>query len=102
MLPSENFQLSAFVRTSPYMGCTYSRNLVRHVPYTYGMASRRFEMRIDENLWSRLEGARGDVPAARFVTRALEAALGVSNPSRPPVIGSLGVESGTNLDRVAA
>src|SRR5216117_2461432 len=36
------------------------------------MAAKRLELTVSEDLWERIESARGDVPRAAFVKRALE------------------------------
>jgi hypothetical protein len=45
--------------------------------------SRRFEMRLSDDLWDRIERARGDVPRATWIKRALESVLGSDAPSTP-------------------
>lgn len=39
------------------------------------MPSKRVELTVPQQTWDRIEAARGDVPRAAFIKRAIEAAL---------------------------
>lgn len=39
------------------------------------MSAKRIEITVPQETWERIEAARGDVPRAAFIKRAIEAAL---------------------------
>lgn len=49
------------------------------------MNARRIEITVSQELWDRLENARGHEPRASFVKRALESRLSMTFPDVPQV-----------------